>query len=61
MISTAEPEERVHATCRTGTTCRAPTKVPILADQEMSWEVKVLTTRGNKQAEGFKVCLEGKA
>jgi len=37
VISPAEPEERVHATCRAGTTCRDPRKVPIVADQEMSW------------------------
>ena len=45
--------------CSTGTSCRVPQKVPILDTQEMTFMVKVLTTRGQKLVTGFKVCLKG--
>jgi hypothetical protein len=53
--------DRVYARCSTGTSCLVPAKVAILVDQEISWTVKLLTTRGDKVVTGFKVCLDGRA
>ncbi len=61
VISTAEPQDRVYARCSTGTSCLVPVKVPILVDQEVSWVVEVLTTRGGKVVTGGRVCLDGRA
>jgi hypothetical protein len=61
VVSTAEPEKRDHAKCSTGTSCVVPKKVALLADQEMSWHVKVLTAKGDKVATAFRVCLVGRA
>jgi hypothetical protein len=49
-----------HARCSTGTSCAVPEKVEIAADQEVSWEARIETTRGKKLVSGFKVCLDGK-
>jgi hypothetical protein len=35
-------------------------KVPIAKDEEMSWEVRVLTAKGRNVVEGWKVCLVGR-
>jgi hypothetical protein len=56
-ISNSQPP--VDERCSTGTSCRVPAKVPILENQEMSWVVKVQTSRGHKLVTGFKVCLKG--
>jgi hypothetical protein len=60
VVSTGEPEKRDHATCTTGTSCLVPTKVPIEDGQEMTWEVRVMTTRGDKVAAALRVCLVGR-
>jgi len=59
LISTTEPVARDYVRCSTGTSCLVPGKVQLLANQEMSWSVKLLTVRGNKVVAGFKVCLAG--
>jgi hypothetical protein len=59
-ISNAD-EGRVYARCSTGTSCQVPVTVPLGANEELSWQVELLTTQGNKVASGFKVCLEGEA
>ena len=51
--------DKVYATCTSGTTCRVPEQVPLAVNDEFSWTVQLLTTKGNKVAGGFKVCLEG--
>jgi hypothetical protein len=56
-ITNSQPP--VDESCSTGTSCRVPTKVPILDTQEMTFVVKVQTTRGQKLVQGFKVCLKG--
>jgi len=53
--------DRVYARCSTGTSCLVPTKLKLVVDQEVSWTVKLLTTRGDKVVGGFKVCLAGRA
>jgi len=58
-ITNSQPP--VDEKCSTGTSCRVPAKVPILDTQEMTWVVKVQTTRGQKVVTGFKVCLAGRA
>jgi len=58
-ITNSQPP--VDERCSTGTSCRVPADVPILDGQEMSWVVKVQTTRGQKLVTGFKVCLAGRA
>jgi hypothetical protein len=52
---------REYARCSTGTSCRVPEAVPLAADQELSWKVELLTTKGDKLVNGFNVCLEGAA
>jgi hypothetical protein len=61
VVSTTVPEKRDHASCTTGTSCPVPAKVPIKDGQEMTWEVKVMTTRGDKVATALRVCLIGRA
>jgi hypothetical protein len=61
VVSTTVPEKRDHAKCTTGTSCLVPTKVPIKDGQEMTWEVTVMTTRGDKVATALRVCLVGRA
>ena len=61
VVSTAEPEKHDYATCRSGTSCLVPTKVPLVPEQTMSWPVTVKTTRGDKVASAFRVCLIGRA
>jgi hypothetical protein len=61
QISTTEPQARDYASCSTGTSCLVGIRVPILVGQEMSWSVKILKTRTNGLAAGFKVCLVGRA
>ena len=61
VVATSAPKERVYATCRTGTSCPVPAKVPLVVDQEMSWQVRVMTTLGDKLADGKQVCLIGRA
>ena len=56
-ITNSQPP--VDETCSTGTSCRVPKQVPILDTQEMTFVVKVQTTRGKKVVTGFKVCLKG--
>jgi hypothetical protein len=53
--------DRLYARCSTGTSCPVVKKVPLPVDQEVSWTVKMLTTRGDKVVGGFKVCLAGRA
>jgi hypothetical protein len=53
--------DRVHARCSTGTSCPVPAKLRLRVHQEVSWTVKMLTTRGDKVVTGFKVCLTGRA
>jgi hypothetical protein len=59
LVSTTEPQARDYLRCLAGTSCVVPQKVSVLRNQEMSWSVKILTTRGNKLVSGFKVCVEG--
>jgi len=47
------------ARCSVGTSCRVPKKVPLPVGAEDSWTVELLTTKGDKIADGFKVCVEG--
>ena len=61
VVSTVAPKEKEYARCSTGTSCLVPTMVPLKVGQEMSWNVKVLTTRGDKVASAFQVCAIGKA
>lgn len=56
-ISNSQPP--VDERCSSGTSCLVPAKVPILIGQEMTWVVKILTTRGQKLVTGFRVCLAG--
>jgi hypothetical protein len=56
---TISVENKVYARCSTGTTCRVPKRLPLPAGNEVSWTLQLMTTRGNKIADGFKVCLEG--
>ena len=51
-------DNRVYARCSTGTSCRVPGKVPLADNRLMTWTVELLTTKGNKVAGGFKVCLD---
>jgi hypothetical protein len=53
--------DQVYARCTVGTSCRVRKKFPLGLEEEMSWTVQLMTTRGNKVADGFKVCLEGAA
>jgi hypothetical protein len=53
--------DRVYARCSTGTSCPVRAKVRLPVDEEVSWTVKMLTTRGDKVVGGFKVCLTGRA
>ncbi len=52
---------REHARCATGTSCRVPGTVPLTAKDLMEWKVELLTTKGDKLADGFKVCLDASA
>jgi hypothetical protein len=58
-ISTSEPRVRTYALCFRGTSCRVAKAVPIGAEDEMSWEVRVVRTRGKLVVAGVKVCLVG--
>jgi hypothetical protein len=60
VISTAEPTERTWATCSTGTSCRVPAAVPLEVDQELSWELEVVTNQGEKVVDGYRICLVGR-
>jgi hypothetical protein len=60
-ISADEPDNHVYARCSTGTSCVVPVEVPIRVDQELTWEIKVLTKRGGKLVAGGRVCLSGQA
>lgn len=53
-------DDKVYARCAAGTTCRVPKKVPLGANEEISWTLELLTTRGDMVTGGFKVCLNGK-
>jgi hypothetical protein len=35
-----------------------PGNVPLAKNDLMSWTVQLLTTKGDKVADGFKVCLD---
>jgi hypothetical protein len=61
VISTTEPVVRTYASCSTGTSCRVTKPVRIRPNQEMSWEVRIVKTRGNRLVAGFKVCLDGRS
>ncbi|HEX4323676.1 MAG TPA: hypothetical protein VHZ77_03485, partial [Gaiellaceae bacterium] len=50
---------KVYARCSTGTTCPVPQKLPLGVGDEVSWTLQLMTTKGKKVADGFKVCLEG--
>jgi hypothetical protein len=52
---------KVYAKCSTGTSCPVPEEVPLAADDLMSWTVQLLTSKGDKVADGFKVCLDSSA
>ena len=58
---TITDDSGVSARCSVGTSCRVPKHVLLGVKAEDSWMVELLTTRGNKVAEGFKVCLRGEA
>jgi hypothetical protein len=58
-ISTLEPQVKNFASCSTGTSCVVTQQVPILHNQEVSWQVEVLTKRGHKLVRGFRICLNG--
>jgi hypothetical protein len=60
VISTSEPADRDFARCSTGTSCEVSKRVAIKDGQEMSWNVKILTS-AKKLVSGFKVCLIGRA
>jgi hypothetical protein len=60
VISTSEPAVRTYASCSTGTSCRVTKTVRIRPGQEMSWQIKVVWTRGNRLAAGVKVCLDAR-
>ena len=53
--------DRAVARCFAGTSCRVPETLSLEADDLMGWKVELLTTKGDKVADGFKVCLEGHA
>ena len=55
MISVGD---KVYAHCSTGTSCPVPGDVPLAKNDLMSWTVQLLTTKGDKVADGFKVCLD---
>jgi hypothetical protein len=50
----------LRARCSAGTSCRVAKPVPLPAGAEDSWTVELLTTKGDKVADGFKVCVEGR-
>jgi len=50
-----------YATCSAGTSCVVPKRVWFLADQEMSWTVKVMNASTHKLVSGYMVCLVGRA
>jgi hypothetical protein len=50
--------DKVYAHCSTGTSCPVPGNVPLAKNDLMSWMVQLLTTKGDKVADGFKVCLD---
>jgi hypothetical protein len=52
-------DNKVYARCSTGTSCRVAKRLPLGVGDEISWTLELLTTKGNKVAGGFKVCLEG--
>jgi hypothetical protein len=58
---TITDDSGVSARCSVGTLCRIPKAVSLGPGAEDSWQVELLTTRGDKVAEGFKVCLRGAA
>jgi hypothetical protein len=60
VLATTQPKKQTHATCRTGTTCSAPQAMPIGVDEEMTWEVRVVTVKGDRVVDGAKVCLVGR-
>jgi hypothetical protein len=59
VVSTTEPVTRDYAICSTGTSCVVRKRVAILPNQEMSWTVKVVTTKGKRLVMGVRVCLAG--
>jgi hypothetical protein len=50
--------KKVYARCSTGTSCPVPGDVPLARNALMSWTVQLLTRKGDKVADGFKVCLD---
>ncbi len=59
-ISMGEPLARELVRCTRGTTCVVPTRVPIKVNQEVTFTVKVLKTRGDRVVAGFRACLDGR-
>ena len=58
---TISVDNKVYARCSTGTSCRVSKALPLPVGSEISWQLELLTTRGNKIAGGFKTCLKGVA
>lgn len=56
-VSTSEPDEKVYASCFSGTSCKIPAAVPLGIDIETSWYVELVTTKGHKVLAGYKYCL----
>jgi hypothetical protein len=52
---------KAYARCSTGTSCRVPGTVPLGTKDLMEWKVELLTTKGDRLAGGFRVCLEAAA
>jgi len=61
VLSMTEPQKATYATCTAGTSCRVPKLVPIGKDQEMSWQIAVVTKNGRQVATAYQVCLVGRA
>jgi hypothetical protein len=59
VVSTVEPTDATYATCKSGTVCRVPVRVPIGKGVEMSWHVSVVTKRGRQLVIGYQACLLG--
>ena len=60
VLATTQPTNKTHATCRTGTSCPAPAAVPLGVDQEMTWELRLVTVKGDRVVGGAKICLVGR-
>jgi hypothetical protein len=59
VVSTTEPDARDDAIGSTGTSCVVRKRVAIAPNEEMSWTVKVVTTKGKRLVMGVRVCLAG--